>query len=101
MAVKYGLTFAAVGWSDIPDAVGLRAIAHAPIDSFFLNGLAPIGSARTLPKLRGSRSRITDYDDYFALQRWLREAFTAPPLDVEFHIWNTVSAERRAPTPSP
>lgn len=96
MAVKYTLTLAAVGWLDVLDAVGLRAIAHAPIDSFFLKGLARGAQSGTMPILRATWSRINDYDEYFAFQRSLRDSFGCPPLDVEFHVWQAISAERRA-----
>jgi hypothetical protein len=99
MAVKYTLTLAAVGWQDVPAADQLRTIAHAPVDSFFLKGLARHSLGATLPVFRTTWSRLSDYEEYFRFQRALRDSFGCPPLDLEFHVWQAISAERRALEP--
>jgi hypothetical protein len=97
MSLKYALTLAAVGWLEVREAHALRAVAHAPIDSFFLKGLAE-HTPEPLPTMRAAWSRIIDYDEYFRFQQWLRATFKCPPLDVEFHVWQGVSAQRRPPS---
>jgi hypothetical protein len=99
MALKYALTLAAVGWLRVRDPMQLRAVAHAPIDSFFLQGLVGAGAPKDMPRLGTAWSRIRDYDKYLQLQKWLRTNYQAPPLDLEFHVWQTVSSQRRPPPP--
>ena len=96
MSVKYSLTLAAVSWFSITDAPRLRTVAHAPLDTFFLTGLAAEKSSEAPPKLKSAWSRIADYEKYFAMQAWLCRSFAAPPLDVEFHVWQRASRARRA-----
>lgn len=96
MGVKYGLTLASVDWLALDDSAQLRAVAHAPLDSFFLDALHAEAAEAAPPRLSTSWSRIVDYDEYFAMQRWLRRAFPTPPLDVEFHVWQRASRKRRS-----
>lgn len=96
MAVKYSLTLSAVGWVPVRDSQKLRLIAHAPLDNFFLDGLATQPVAASMPRMMTTWSRLMDYDLYLEFQRALRNAFVAPPLDVEFHVWQRASNKRRA-----
>lgn len=96
MGVKYGLTLAGVDWLSIHDSAQLRAVAHAPLDSFFLDALRAEGAESAPPRLSATWSRIVDYDEYFAVQHWLRHAFPTSPLDVEFHVWQRASRKRRS-----
>lgn len=96
MGVKYGLTLAAIGGLPIEDSARLRSVAHAPLDSFFLDALPAEKTVEAPPKPTTSWSRIRDYDEYFAMQRWLRRSFAAPPLDVEFHVWLRATRDRRS-----
>lgn len=95
MGVKYALTLAAVDWLTVADPAQLRAVAHAPLDSFFLEALRAEVAETSPPTLPATWSRLREYDDYFGLQCWLRSAFHACPLDVEFHVWQRASRRRR------
>lgn len=95
MAVKYSLTLAAVGWLEVKRIEQLRSVSHAPVDALFLEGLQELQTLQPMPRLSKPWSRVTNYDEYFQIQIWLRNSFSASPLDVEFHVWQEMSARRR------
>lgn len=58
-------------------------LSHVPLDNILIEQLARYG----FPLRSGGWSRINDYDTYLSYQRWIREHFRRPPLDVEFLLW--------------
>lgn len=81
MALKYAVIF---GDERIPGISRLYPWLHAPIDNVVLNEMTlPDAPARKI-----SWSRLTDYSEYFSLQRWIRKTYPSEaPLAVEFRLW--------------
>lgn len=61
---------------------------HAPIDRIVIERLKPCG----FPKISKPWSKL-NYDEYFDCQKWLRDKFDMPPLDVEFRAWQNSGAK--------
>lgn len=81
MSLKYIFTF---GADRIPGFEGAYKFCHIPIDNIVLGRL---GAYKDFPKIRGSWSRMDDYDNYFKLQTWVRNNRSECPLDFEFRLW--------------
>jgi len=56
---------------------------HIPLDTIVIDKLTNNGS----PDLDSTFARIRNYDDYFDIQKWVREHSILIPLDLEFKIW--------------
>lgn len=81
MSLKYIFTF---GSDRIPGFESAYKFCHIPIDNVVLDRL---GAYKDFPKIKGSWSRMDDYDNYFKLQTWVRNNSPECPLDFEFHLW--------------
>ena len=80
MTFTYAFTF---GESRLPGFRKRYPFCHVPLDNIFIDRLASYH-----PPSRSVRwSRITNYDEYVHVQRWVREHFASIPLDTEFRIW--------------
>ncbi len=92
MSIKYALSLAAVGMLRLANPDDLRAVAHVPLDEFFLTSLKPYEA----PSLPSTWSNISDYHVYIGLQEWVRLHFgDSKPIDVEFRLYNEEAASRR------
>jgi hypothetical protein len=81
MALKYVYVF---GEERIPGFRHLYRFCHIPIDNVMLEKLGKWHA----PKLSKNWSRADDYDEYFRLQKWVRDKFPgSPPLAVEFALY--------------
>lgn len=80
MTFKYIFT---MGERRVPGFNALYPLCHIPLDRIVIACLRRYGA----PKLRCAWSRLNDYDEYLAYQRWIRQRFTLAPLDVEFVVW--------------
>ena len=80
MAFKYIFT---MGERRLPGYGKVYPFCHAPLDNVVIEHLAVYG----LPALPCAWSRLNDYDEYLAYQRWIRRRFTLVPLDVGFLLW--------------
>jgi hypothetical protein len=59
-------------------------LAHIPLDNIILDQLRDCG----LPQLTSRWSRLTEYEEYIVIQRWVRSKFPgSAPLAVEFALW--------------
>ena len=81
MALKYVFAF---GENRLPGYAGAFDLAHIPLDNIIIDLLRRHG----LPRLTTRWSRIDSYEEYMAIQRWVRSAFPgSAPLAVEFALW--------------
>ncbi len=81
MTFKYAIAF---GESRMPGASRLFRWLHIPIDSVILAQLAAFNG----PVISVPWSRLKSYDEYLALQKWIRTTFRGEaPMDVEFRLW--------------
>lgn len=80
MTFKYIFT---VGEQRLPGFRQLYQFCHVPLDNILLQRLQPYGP----PQLLGRWSRLDNYPEYLAYQRWIRQQFSLLPLDVEFFLW--------------
>jgi len=80
MTLKYIYVF---GDARIPGYTNLYELCHVPLDNILLEQLEPFH----FPHLPCAWSRLDDYKFYLSLQRWVRENFNCPPLDMEFRLW--------------
>ena len=58
---------------------------HIPIDNIVLGRLYVL--EYEFPDFSVAWSRINDYEEYLAFQKWFRSAFKLSPLDAEFKLW--------------
>jgi hypothetical protein len=79
-----------MGEARLPGFDHLYDLCHVPLDNFLMNELRRYG----FPPLPCAWSSLNDYDVYLDRQRWVRNRFEAPPLDVEFHLWMGKSPPR-------
>ncbi len=56
---------------------------HVPLDNILINRLKSYG----FPSLNCAWSRLDNYDEYLQKQKWIRQRFSRPPMDVEFLLW--------------
>jgi hypothetical protein len=67
-------------------------LAHAPLDSKMMDILRRRGLPDNLLP-QSEWSQIDDYDEYLAVQDWIRRRFSdSVPLAVEFHLWQEGNA---------
>lgn len=72
----------ALGEKRIPEFRRFYEFCHAPLDRILVGQLGKHGFA-----FDGAWSRLDHYDKYLLHQKWIRERFEHPPLDVEFWLW--------------
>jgi len=72
-----------MGESRLPGYFDLYEFCHVPIDNIILDNISQSGA----PVISCPWSRLDDYTEYMSLQKWFREKFDLPPLDVEFRLW--------------
>lgn len=83
MALKYVFVF---GEDRLRGYARLFELAHIPLDKIILNRLHLHGHC--VPRLATSWSRVSSYEEYMGIQRWVRSAFPdSAPLAVEFAHW--------------
>ena len=81
MALKYVFVF---GENRLRGYGRLFDLAHIPLDNIILDRLRSHG----VPSLATSWSRVSSYEEYMGIQRWVRSAFPdSAPLAVEFALW--------------
>jgi hypothetical protein len=88
MALKYVFVF---GEERLPGYSRCYWLAHIPLDNIILERLRPLGA----PHLTTSWSRVSSYEEYMAIQKWVRITFSdSAPLAVEFALWQGVADSR-------
>ena len=90
MSIKYfTLLSALLGDRADPGSGSLFDFGHVPIDSLVLQVFSREHDLPGNYRPRDDRwSRIEDYGEYMAFQKWVRRTFpTSKPLAVEFHLW--------------
>jgi hypothetical protein len=81
MATKYVFVF---GEDRLPGYSWAFELAHVPLDNIILDCF----QNRGLPRPKTAWSRISDYDQYMIIQRWIRSSYDgSAPLAVEFALW--------------
>ncbi len=81
MALKYVFVF---GEDRLPEYASVFEFAHIPLDNIILDQLSPY----KVPRLTTRWSRLSSYDEYMDIQRWVRSTFPgSAPLSVEFALW--------------
>jgi hypothetical protein len=86
MALKYVFVF---GEARLPGFAPVFELAHIPLDNIILTQLRPHG----VPRLTASWARVSSYEDYMGIQRWVRSAFPdSAPLAVEFALWQNAGS---------
>jgi hypothetical protein len=87
MALKYVFVF---GEDRLPGYKSTFKLAHIPLDNIILGSLRRFG----VPRLGTAWARISRYEDYMSIQRWVRSAFPgSAPLAVEFALWQNSENE--------
>ncbi len=81
MTMKYIFT---VGEQRIPGFDPVYAYCHVPLDNILLEKFKKYG----FPRLNCAWSRLDKYDEYFEMQKWVRQRFSLAPMDVEFLLWS-------------
>ena len=76
----------ALGDRLMPDLFRVYDVAHVPLDRIVLGELR---RKDWMPRdlLQDPWSQLTDYKEYMACQRLIRENLPGIPLEEEFHIW--------------
>ena len=83
MALKYVFAF---GEDRVPGYADLFELAHIPLDNIILEQLRSYGA----PELTTRWSRVSSYEEYMVIQRWVRSFFVgSAPLAVEFALWQS------------
>jgi hypothetical protein len=72
-----------MGERRLPGYSHLYDFCHTPLDQRAIEALHKFGFKR----LAKPWSQLSDYQEYFEVQRWVREHFKLAPLDVEFYLW--------------
>ncbi len=86
MALKYVFVF---GEDRLPGYAKVFEFAHIPLDNIIFNQLRPY----KVPRLTTRWSRLSSYDEYMGIQRWVRSTFPgSAPLAVEFALWQEAGA---------
>lgn len=80
MTIKYIFT---LGDKRSPGFNHIYHLAHIPIDNIIIRKLRRYKA----PKLTKRWSRLDDYQEYLAFQKWIRTNFETNPLDTEFLLW--------------
>jgi hypothetical protein len=79
MSLKYAF---ALGDTRLPGLRRARAVSHAPVDKVVLHELYKHDLKRD--PIAWSRMNWTTY---MKIQRWMRDHFVRPPLEVECRLW--------------
>ena len=80
MTLKYIFT---LGEQRVKGFESAYPFCHVPLDSILLQRLEDYG----FPSLNGAWSRLDNYDEYLEKQKWIRQRFSRPPMDIEFLLW--------------
>lgn len=81
MTFKYIFT---MGEDRVPGFNNLYEFCHIPLDNIILKKLS---GEYGFTGLSCAWSRLDDYDEYLACQKWIRQTFSEIPLDIEFKLW--------------
>jgi len=72
-----------MGEQRLPGFAHLYDFCHVPLDQILIDAFKKY----EFQPLKCAWSRLDDYEVYLDRQRWVRNRFRLPPLDVEFYFW--------------